>query len=151
MASTVRSQLSFATVICTHQRKKLDDMNGKYFDICRSVSRTQKKTRRIVVQPRTNRIALKMTSLRLRCIFTNIASNLLVPKTQPVTNFQRFRHIKEIATPKPANGYQYRRYYQRYFEVKRTIFDLNQLHLQEKDCNFHFCLYFQNGAFSRRQ
>lgn len=47
-----------------------------------------------------------------RSIFSNakLASNFLVPKEFPSNNLVRFRHIKLIPTPKPAQGKQYRRF-----------------------------------------
>lgn len=90
-------------------------------DVCRSVSQSNIE---LLERKTTNRTAefRKMTSLRLRCIFTNIASNLLVPRSQPVKNLQRFRHIKEIPTPKPGvDSKQYRRFVIDNFEVMRTV------------------------------
>lgn len=109
--------------------KKIDDMNGNALTfVVQSVGLKRRKEEIDESSCSLDSIESfkKMTSLRLRCIFTNITSNLLVPKTQPVTNFQRFKHIKEIPTPKPGGGVQYRRYCQKCFEVKRINFDLQE-------------------------
>lgn len=53
-----------------------------------------------------------MSSMIFRSICANakFATNLLIPKELPTTNLVRFRHIKLIPTPKPAQGKQYRRF-----------------------------------------
>lgn len=55
--------------------------------------------------------ARRIMALSLRCILPTMRSTLLAPKMPATLNLQRFKHLKEIETPKPGVGHkQYRRF-----------------------------------------